>query len=231
MRWLDQITISLNAYAYQASLLCEDCALQVANKLTRGGVVNDGDSNTFPQGPYEHGGGESDSANFCSSGKACKCSVEITRGHRVGCPINNPLTREGAQSVLESIVRDMFSKKKFSQKIGRLLCAVWGDYLDLPPVRAPASSTTDTPSSLLRLCKPHHSRHSGVKGFDSRIYADAGHAYLVYHKPLSVDLIRSHVNDDGEFEAFEVAEIPAEATKDISLDDLVRDAVSESAWE
>lgn len=68
----------MRAYVYQAELLCEDCAVVVAEALH---VSDDnGDSNNYPQGPHPDGGGEADSPCHCA-----QCGVFL----------ENPLTDEG----------------------------------------------------------------------------------------------------------------------------------------
>jgi len=232
MSWLDSVPTCSSAYAFQAALICEDCAGVVSAQLTRRGVEDDGDSGTFPQGPYEDGGGESDSAGICDRGRNCVNAVKVS-GHRIGCPLGNPLTTYGAESLLESVVRDMVSRKKYSRMVGRLLRRIWGDYLSPVPARIKSTSADDLPDSLLRLCKKYHAEHAGTgsRGFHSVILADPDHAYLTYETPASVDLCRSEVDDEGEFSAFEVARIPIQATQGKTIEDVVREAADEGAWE
>ena len=51
--WLDRINPQpcRDVYVYQGALLCDDCAGQVAEQLRRDGTRDDGDSDTWPQGP------------------------------------------------------------------------------------------------------------------------------------------------------------------------------------
>jgi hypothetical protein len=87
-----------DAYAYNAALICEDCArpiLQIGNasgaSCGRGGhsgfAIDCDDSDCKPQGPYADGGGESDSPQACDT-----CLL----------PLDNSLTPDGVEYVLNA---------------------------------------------------------------------------------------------------------------------------------
>lgn len=87
-----------SAYIYQASLLCEPCAWRVSAQLNSTTLQNTPDtsweyqdSDHFPQGPYPNGGGESDNPQHCD---IC------------GTFLENPLTGDGEQHVIEAIQDD-----------------------------------------------------------------------------------------------------------------------------
>jgi len=71
------------AYVYQAELLCDGCAARIVETQLKGREPSE-DSDSWPQGPYANGGGESDSPQHCG-----------------GCGefLGNPLTPEGAAYV------------------------------------------------------------------------------------------------------------------------------------
>lgn len=77
----------MNAYIYQAALLCESCATTA--KWT---LAPDADSDRYPQGPYANGGGEADCPQHCDH---CNLFLE------------NPLTTDGMEYVRESVKRWM----------------------------------------------------------------------------------------------------------------------------
>ena len=77
-----------NAYIFNAAIYCEECAVETMTGLGNDGVADDGDSDTYPQGPYSAGGGESDCPQHC---EGCQLFLE------------NPLTSEGRDYVAESI--------------------------------------------------------------------------------------------------------------------------------
>jgi len=91
----------MNAYVFQATLLCEECAqatrtrfesLEAQNpwRQCRHGVISStcGDSDCWPRGPYPRGGGEADSPQHC--------------GH-CGLFLENPLTSDGEEYVRKTI--------------------------------------------------------------------------------------------------------------------------------
>lgn len=82
----------MEAYIYQAAWLCEDCANDVKLKneqlrLNSDGTENE-NSDQYPQGPYDNGGGEADCPQHCD-----RCNVFL----------ENPLTGDGYDYVAESI--------------------------------------------------------------------------------------------------------------------------------
>lgn len=89
----------MNAYIYQAALLCEHCADDVKLLHAMAGTVpanpddeHGYDSDDYPKGPYSDGGGEADSPQHCDH---CNTFLE------------NPLTSEGYDYVQEACADDM----------------------------------------------------------------------------------------------------------------------------
>jgi hypothetical protein len=70
----------MKAYMFKAALYCEDCADDLLLSCECSGIEDDGDSDTFPQGPYSEGGGEADYPQNCDN-----CSVFL----------ENPITDVG----------------------------------------------------------------------------------------------------------------------------------------
>lgn len=62
-------------YVYNAELLCDPCGRNVAARLTRARVADEGDSDGFPQ--YAPDGGESDSPDHCASGDKCLDPLDL----------------------------------------------------------------------------------------------------------------------------------------------------------
>jgi len=233
--WLDSIPVSEEAFAFQASLLCADCGLAAVKNLRTEGVEDDGDSGTFPQGPYPDGGGEADSAQFCGEGRHCLSAATVA-GHKVGCPLRNPLTRDGVDAVFESVKRDLVSPRNFDQEMGRLLVHLWGDYLDgrLGRVLLPTSLP-----SLEKLVKTNFVLHHVV-------LADPGNLYMLGIRApgQTYHLLRAGVGDDGKFESLDVVDVPAELlhaegvqagqrkVMELSgVEKLLRQAVEDGAWD
>lgn len=80
----------MDAYVYQAALLCEDCAANVKADLDQHRDCDTDppdDSDSYPQGPHQDGGGEADSPCHCDH---CQTFLE------------NPLTADGAAWLAEA---------------------------------------------------------------------------------------------------------------------------------
>ena len=78
----------MRVYVYQAALYCEACGEDIRARLVCSGAEPADDSDSWPCGPYDHGGGESDSPQHCD---AC------------GLFLENPLTADGAAYVAERV--------------------------------------------------------------------------------------------------------------------------------
>jgi hypothetical protein len=83
----------MDAYIFQAALICTDCSHGVQGALIKPDHVDmidqdSYDSDEWPKGPYSEGGGEADSPQHCDH-----CGVFL----------DNPLTGDG-----ETYVRDAF---------------------------------------------------------------------------------------------------------------------------
>ena len=78
----------MDVYVFQAELLCADCAEEILGHLRASAVRDEGDSGTFPQGPYPDGGGEADYPQHCG---------------RCGVFLENPLTPDGIEYVREAL--------------------------------------------------------------------------------------------------------------------------------
>jgi hypothetical protein len=241
--WLDSVPVSDSAYAFDAELLCEDCGRAVAEELRGKGVGDDGDSGTFPQGPYPGAAGpggasgdyEADSAQFCGRGRRCVNTVSVA-GRKIGCPLQCSLTREGVSAVVESVTGGMFSRARYSNLIGRLIRHVWADSLGVVlPARVKPRYASDLPDSLMRACREHHTQHRlrdlNREGFRNFTYADLDHAYILYEHDDVVDLCRSAVDDEGNFQALEVASVPLQVAQGRDPGELIAEAVDEGAWD
>ncbi len=76
----------MDAYIFQAALLCEDCAADIKTRLAANAAEEDSDR--YPQGPYSNGGGEADRPQHCDS-----CHVFL----------ENELTGDGYDYVREAL--------------------------------------------------------------------------------------------------------------------------------
>lgn len=77
----------MNVYMFNAALLCDECASELRAELGWENIADNGDSDTYPQGPYADGGGEADSPQHCD---CCQLFLD------------NTLTREGEAYIQEA---------------------------------------------------------------------------------------------------------------------------------
>lgn len=225
MSRLDLVPTCDTVYVYQAALVCEDCAAKIMDRLDKKNVRDTGDSDDYPQGPHGDGGGEADSPQFCDSGPGCANAVKLA-GLRIGCPLGNPLTVDGFLSLQMMISRDMFSPKKFSRLIGRLLYRVWGDRGrgDLLSPKPVPQILASLPPSLKRLVKRYR--------LEQVLLCDPENAYLLGHLGGEVHLLRAPVDyDDGEFKSLDVAAAPAAVLEGYDPWKLISQAIADGAWD
>lgn len=97
-------------YIYSADLFCEDCGEEIREALTNEGNAPDDesdensyDSDEFPKGPFDDGGGEADSVQHCGSHEACLNAITLPSGHKIGAWLGNQLTREGVRYTCEHV--------------------------------------------------------------------------------------------------------------------------------
>ena len=251
MSWLDIIPTCDQVFVYQAALVCEDCANDIMKILDEKGIKDDGDSDTYPQGPHGNGGGEADNCQFCDSGRYCMNAVKVG-DHKVGCPLGNPLTSDGLVELQLLIADDMFSSKKFGRRIGRLLYHVWGEPIRgaLFHPRTPLRALGDLPASLKKLvgrrellpvllCDPENAylaaRATRVRSLPAPPAAQPrGRAWEPSqgsHHDDSVHLLRAPVDEEGEFTTLDVAQVPPLAVDGQDLQKLLAQAVADGAWD
>jgi hypothetical protein len=226
--WLDLVPTCSDVYVYQADLVCEDCATKIMEELDEQGVEDDGDSGTYPQGPHGDGGGEADSANFCGMHRGCVNAVNVA-GTKIGCPLDNPLTSEGAMAVQDTVRRDLLSTKKYARMIGRLIRQVWRDYVSNEECIGPAVVPPTFPASLKKLLMDYSRKSRSV--VETYLVLDADHDYFVGRRGDEVDLLRASTNDEGEFKNLDVASVPGAVLEGRDPRDAIVDAVSEGAWD
>jgi hypothetical protein len=90
----------MDAYLYQAALLCADCAVITMNEIELLNMLGGSsspfrrtkpwtDSDSYPQGPYPDGGGEADTPQHCDA-----CCIFL----------KNPLTTDGSRYLNEQLI-------------------------------------------------------------------------------------------------------------------------------
>lgn len=78
----------METFIYRGALYCSDCGTQIGEESEAKGVEDNGDSDTFPQGPYDDGGGEADTPQHCG---------------RCGEFLGNALTDDGYSYVIDEV--------------------------------------------------------------------------------------------------------------------------------
>jgi hypothetical protein len=109
----------MRAYIFQAALICEECATRERTNLRpcmHAGFNEEDessyDSDAFPKGPYENGGGEADSPQHCDQ---CHLFLE------------NPLTREGREyAELQVLEFEQYGFGDFN------VLSTWIDFYSIP---------------------------------------------------------------------------------------------------
>lgn len=99
----------MDAYIYDADIYCEACGEDIRQRIDAAGGKpkhKEFDSSEYPHGPYENGGGESDTPGHCGSGEHCLCATVLDDGRKVGCLLENPLTTDGVRYVAEYMESD-----------------------------------------------------------------------------------------------------------------------------
>lgn len=102
----------MDVYFYQADIYCAGCA-----KLHIESCKNEdnGDSDTYPQGPYSDGGGEADSPQHCAD---------------CGGFLNNPLTDDGYRYVCDLLIKEGWHYDSDGQKVAYIKGVLqdWQEY-------------------------------------------------------------------------------------------------------
>jgi hypothetical protein len=225
MSWLDDVAICTTIYIYQAALVCSDCGDAIANELLKKNVTDDGDSGTFPQGPYGEGGGEADGAQFCDSGCDCMNAVEVESGRKIGCPLGNPLTRDGAEALRESIRRQILAPTKYERRLGRLLCRVWRDYTETPLVRVLPNQVS---SKVLHDSLVYLRRDEKCE-VQPTLFTDLEHVYGLATNPNKTLAWRITATEDGGLTDLGTLKMP-NYTKSTTTEELVAEAIAADDW-
>jgi len=131
----------MEAYVYQAALLCADCAVITMNEFELFNMLSGSsspfrrskpwtDSDRYPQGPYPSGGGEADNPQHCD---AC------------GVFLENPLTGDGSRYVNEHLIEHARDGSG-----DRDVLATWAKYYNAQsaiPVKSPARTSSSSTRS------------------------------------------------------------------------------------
>ncbi len=96
------------AYIYNADIFCDDCGKSIRQRLTAEGTAPPDpddeysyDSDEFPK--HADGSSESDCPQHCGSMDDCINAIEFSDGHSVGAWLENELTLEGEDYVIDAV--------------------------------------------------------------------------------------------------------------------------------
>ncbi len=111
-------------YMYQAACWCDDCGRDICERITAEGHApadpNDEysyDSDDYPK--YVGGSDESDSPQHCDATGDCINAIEIEPGWSIGAWLENDLTTDGEDYVMEAI------------REGGPVAELWAEWYDL----------------------------------------------------------------------------------------------------
>lgn len=137
----------MDAYIYQAALLCGPCGEKTRKALIRMGKGPENprdehtyDSDDFPKGPYSDGGGEADSPQHCDQ---CDKFLE------------NDLTSEGQEYVEQAVKEDLARGRRNSVAV-----KTWAPFYDI--------DTTGKKESVERVVKMFTETDWGPEGHPTR---------------------------------------------------------------
>lgn len=240
--WIRLAPVCSDIYAYQADLICEDCAGKIIEELEKKGVEDTGDSDDFPQGPHGDGGGEADSPGHCGNGLGCVNAIKVPGGTKIGCPFGNPLTDDGTSYVREKLAHDIVCETNpHSHGVQLLWSHFYPDVLrDCPLIRFPVDNPT---SFILSSTSPSPLRHSLIavlgklkKKEQSKIlpeiFTDCSHVYGGATSASKTTLWRLTVdNETGKFSDMETVYLPPSESHERTLQDMIEEAIGEGAWD
>ena len=107
----------MNAYIFQGALLCEECGEKMKDLIDVTDFTDDAsdeytfDSDDYPKGPYQDGGGEADTPHHCDD-----CDIFL----------ENPLTEDGKLYVREQLVKHAASGHGDDETI-----KTWSEFYDI----------------------------------------------------------------------------------------------------
>ena len=97
------------AYIYNADIYCDDFGKSIRQRIDAEGHApadpNDEysyDSGEYPK--YADGRAEADSPQHCGSGDDCINSIKLSDGHEIGAWLENDLTTDGEEYVVEVVL-------------------------------------------------------------------------------------------------------------------------------
>lgn len=112
-------------YVYQADLWCDDCATEIIRQLQASNQPNTGDSDDWPQYADEDQS-ETDCPRHCAADAECVNALVLADGRKFGCLLEEYLTYDAREYVLEAVIRDLAAGRTDS-----IAVMVWADHYGL----------------------------------------------------------------------------------------------------
>lgn len=225
--WLSLVPVC-DPWAYNAALICEDCAVKVCEDLDKKGVEDTGDTNDYPQEVVN--GNESDSPDHCDFGARCINAIKIPGGtNKIGCPLSCRLTRDGVAYVRNSIAEHILFGSAHQKGVGRLWLHLFGSYLEDVPLIPLLKQPVPVPPVLKRALG--HRVHYVV--LFPQVFTDLAHVYGggTTKDSSAAILWRLSIDSNGRLEDPRTVAVPKSEAVEREVADLVEEAISEGAWD
>jgi len=227
--WLSLVPVC-EPFAYQANLICEDCAGNVIKDLESKNIEDSGDTNDYPQG--DSGNNESDSPCHCRFGAKCINAVRLPSGKKIGCPLRTKLTIYGIAYTRDNIAAHILYGNDQQKAISRLWLYLYGDSSGEQPLIQLTKNAEKIPAPLGKALAPL--LKSPSTNILSTTYTDLHYVYggaIWKGSDDRLTLWRLGLSDTGDFTTIDQVLLPANLLKSDSLETLLSDAISEGAWD
>jgi hypothetical protein len=222
--WLDTVPIC-DPYAYQADVICEDCASQIIEALESKGVEDTGDANDFPQGMSSSE--ETDSPAHCGMHAKCVNAVQIPGGNKVGCPLSCSLTREGVEYTRNSIAEHILFGTAHQKGVSQLWRHLYSDLIKDGPL---IQLTDKILPPAIRREVVVLTRNGGK--VSPQTFTDLDYVYGTASDPLALTLWRLEIYaDDAGYGRLDTAQLPPSESSENNSASLLEDAIRELAWD
>lgn len=226
--WLSLVPVS-DPFAFNAALICDDCAAKTIEKLDAEHIVDSGDSSDYPQGPYHHD--ETDTPSHCDNGSRCVNAVQVPGGKKIGCPLTCSLTKHGVESTRRSIAEHIIFGSAHQKAVGRLWWHLYHDALEGGPLlkltTSPLPATHEILKKLKLLTPNHHHRVLPEMFTDlDSIYGGA----IDLKDRGALLLWKLNLSDEGKPTSLASIGLPISERDERSIENLLSEAVSEDAW-
>jgi hypothetical protein len=228
--WLDLVPV-VDGFAFNADLICEDCAAQVIEELEAKGVEDTGDSNDFPQGPYSEN--EADSPQHCGNHAHCVNAVQIPGAKKIGCPLTCTLTEDGVTYTRRTIAEQILFGSAHQKGVGRLWWHLFQSAMDAEPLLQLTRASSPLPPPVKKALPSLTSKSCYLL---HEVFTDLGNLYggaiSQGEDGESLVLWRLEIDTNGKLiTQNNPVQLPASELSERSLENIITDTISEGAWD